>query len=633
MKAEIVGTRVVMDGLHVPLISAQFDFYRHLPMFWEPLLREIQNVGFPIVSTFVCWDFHEVGPGDYDFSGRTDASRDLRRFLSLCKKYGLLVLLRPGPIIDDEWPTRGPAPDVCTLERSDPRFRARAAEWLRAVGSVIREEELTAGGAIALVQVDNEVFYPHCTEASATEADASYHIPYQVDQVLGDFAQWLKDTPLPSTVQVGSPLFDRVRAVTNGSAPAWTPDLATSTAEERTVAFRFVSDRIGEYHGWVTQQLRGEGVTVPIAANVKHGLAYFDWSTTAREVNITGCNNYFDDPRTPEEFMNLMWWYGLQRARLGYSWATEFWCGKWLELGQDTSVFYPRHYEYVVMLGIACGLRGANFFMFVERDDWHYSPLTAIAKPRPNLLQPFSRILPLMKELGDDQRLARIGLVWSGEEHQSFLSERHKDWTTVSATWWEDDQPKELRIWWDTLRRLVDEDWDFVIVDAADPLPADLEYLIYAGENPPSAELSVALARWMGQGGVLLVTSEAPVTVDSLSAMSDGRSVIATTPERLGRVLEEHQVTFFSRADRPGMWSSSYKGADYIALFVVNRTHRPLPVTVKVSSLFCAAVSECDSALEHIQPSESGGELAFDLDAYSVGVRLWKTSHAAAYPE
>lgn len=624
MRVDSVGLERLESGrppgeTGVSLVSAQFDFYRHLPMFWEPILEEIRSVGFSLVSTFVCWDFHEVEPGVFDFAGTTDESRNLERFLSLCQKLGLFVWLRPGPIIDDEWPTRGPARDVCTLERTDPRFRARATGWLEAVGKVIGERQVSSGGPVALVQVDNEVFYPHCTEASATESDASYHIPYRVDQVLGDFREWLRRTNPADSLEPDSALAQRIRRVAAGDEHAWTPEFATASAEERSLAFDFIGAMIGEYHEWAANVLRSNGVKAPIVANVKHGLAYFDWRAISDAVDFTGCNNYFDDPRAPEEFLNLVWWYGLQRTRLGHSWAPEFWCGKWLELGQDTSIFDPRHYEYVVMLGIAGGLRGANFFMFVERDDWHYSPVNAIAKPRPNLLQPFSRILPLMSALQADERLVTIGLIWSLADNQELLAEKHQDWTTLSATWWEDDRPKEHKAWWDSLRSLVDGDVDFRIVDTAQPDLEGLDFIVYAGARPVSSVLAAKLEPWIASGGTLVLAG-----AESPSGQSvDREESLTMSPERLAEGLRTAKAADYTRADRPGIWTTSYRGPDYVVMFVVNRTHRPLPVLVSLSASFCDLVEEVDPSLARIDRTGSGGELHFDVDAFSVEVRWW----------
>lgn len=601
------------------IVSAQFDFYRHLPMFWQPILEEIRSVGFSLVSTFVCWDFHEIEPGVFDFIGTTDESRNLDRFLSLCQKLGLFVWLRPGPIIDDEWPTRGPARDVCTLERTDPRFRARATEWLQAVGKVIRGSQVSAGGPVAFVQVDNEVFYPHCTEASATESDASYHIPYRVDQVLGDFREWLGRTSAADSLEPGSVLARRIRRVAAGYEPAWTPELRSASAEERSLAFDFIGAMIGEYHEWAANVLRASGVDAPIVANVKHGLAYFDWRAVSEAVDLTGCNNYFDDPREPEEFLNLVWWYGLQRTRLGHNWAPEFWCGKWLELGQDTSIFDPHHYEYVVMLGIAAGLRGANFFMFVERDDWHYSPVSAIAKPRPNLLQPFSRILPLMNALQADERLVAVGLIWSLADNQELLVEKHQDWTTLSSTWWEDDRPKEHKAWWDSLRSLVDADVDFRLVDADHPNLEGLDVLVKAGAGTVSNVLAAELEPWVAGGGIVVLAGDESPS----GARGDQNHAPTISPGRLAEGLRELKAVDYTRADRPGIWSTSYRGPDYVVMFVVNRTHRPLPVVIGLSAGFCDLVREVDPSLSRIVQTGSRSELHVDVNAYSVEVRWW----------
>src|ERR1700761_192803 len=104
-----------IGGTNVPLIGAEFHYWRQQAAFWRDSLEAIRGAGIRIVSSFVCWDFHEPELGQFDFTGATAPERALTGFLQLCDELGLLVILRPGPIIDAEWETRGPARDVCTL--------------------------------------------------------------------------------------------------------------------------------------------------------------------------------------------------------------------------------------------------------------------------------------------------------------------------------------------------------------------------------------------------------------------------------------------------------------------------------------------------------------------------------------
>ena len=54
--------------------------------------------GINIVSSYVFWIHHEETQGDFDWSG----NRDLRKFVELCARLVLHVLLRPGPFVHGE---------------------------------------------------------------------------------------------------------------------------------------------------------------------------------------------------------------------------------------------------------------------------------------------------------------------------------------------------------------------------------------------------------------------------------------------------------------------------------------------------------------------------------------------------
>ena len=79
-------------------VSGEFHFSRMSDARWEDELIKMKLCGLNIVSTYVLWNHHEEEEGVFDFSGR----RDLRKFVSLCKKHGLYVILRVGPFAHGE---------------------------------------------------------------------------------------------------------------------------------------------------------------------------------------------------------------------------------------------------------------------------------------------------------------------------------------------------------------------------------------------------------------------------------------------------------------------------------------------------------------------------------------------------
>src|ERR1700678_2459096 len=136
------------------------EYWRINSVFWRRCLRAMKGAGLRQVSTFVCWDFHALDDGTLDFAGRTHPGRDLAGFIDLCGAEGFDVLLRLGPIIDGEWPTRGPIEEVCRLERIDPLYRERSEAYFRGVLEHIVPRLATQGGPVILVGLDNEPAFP-----------------------------------------------------------------------------------------------------------------------------------------------------------------------------------------------------------------------------------------------------------------------------------------------------------------------------------------------------------------------------------------------------------------------------------------------------------------------------------------
>jgi beta-galactosidase len=60
---------------------------------WEESIEKMKASGIDVIATYVFWIYHEEKEGIYSWSG----DRDLRTFLSLCKKHHMFVLLRIGP--------------------------------------------------------------------------------------------------------------------------------------------------------------------------------------------------------------------------------------------------------------------------------------------------------------------------------------------------------------------------------------------------------------------------------------------------------------------------------------------------------------------------------------------------------
>ena len=74
-------------------VSGEFHYSRMSDERWEDELIKMKMCGINVVATYVFWIHHEEEEGVFRFDGR----RNMRKFVELCEKHGLYVILRVGP--------------------------------------------------------------------------------------------------------------------------------------------------------------------------------------------------------------------------------------------------------------------------------------------------------------------------------------------------------------------------------------------------------------------------------------------------------------------------------------------------------------------------------------------------------
>ena len=125
--------------------------------YWADRLRMAHAMGLNTVSIYVFWNQHEPQEGKFNFSGDADVAE----FVRLAQKEGLWVILRPGPYCCAEWEFGGypwwllKSHDL-KVRSQDPRFLAAAGTYLKKLGQQLAPLQVTHGGPIIMVQVENE---------------------------------------------------------------------------------------------------------------------------------------------------------------------------------------------------------------------------------------------------------------------------------------------------------------------------------------------------------------------------------------------------------------------------------------------------------------------------------------------
>lgn len=140
-------------------VSGEFHFSRMADSRWEDELIKMKLCGLNTVSTYVFWIHHEEEEGEFDFSG----SRNLRKFVTLCQKHGLYVILRIGPFAHGE-ARNGGLPDWLygkpfEVRTTDQRFLDYVKRLYGKIGQEVSGLFFQDNGPIIGVQLDNEYMH------------------------------------------------------------------------------------------------------------------------------------------------------------------------------------------------------------------------------------------------------------------------------------------------------------------------------------------------------------------------------------------------------------------------------------------------------------------------------------------
>ena len=148
----------LLDGKPFQIIAGEMHFARIPRQYWRHRLQMARAMGLNTIATYVFWNFHESVPGKVDFSTE---NHDIASFIRMAKEEGLWVIVRPGPYVCAEWEFGGYPwwllKEKDLLVRSkDPRFLKACERYLNALGNEIAPLQVSKGGPILMVQVENE---------------------------------------------------------------------------------------------------------------------------------------------------------------------------------------------------------------------------------------------------------------------------------------------------------------------------------------------------------------------------------------------------------------------------------------------------------------------------------------------
>jgi hypothetical protein len=500
------------------LLSGEVHFWRLDVSVWRSVLQRVVDLGLDVVSTYVCWSFHEDAPGTLDFTGRRDPRRDLPAFLKLAADMGVWVLLRPGPYIYAEWPSSGIPERLVRYHRLHPEFVREARVWMAAVVDSMRPYLATRGGPIVLWQADNE-------------ADPWFDV--YASQTLQLFAEFLRRR------------YPRIEDL-NGAWSASFADFADATPVMAPISRRWTPRYLDwcrfrhwyatEIVRWTTDEYRRLGVDVPIYANTYTGTAVQDWREIDSVCDLAGpdiypASNVADDAEAHRGLLDAVR-YARSYASLAFS--PEFESGIWHGWHTRVGPLPASQYELTALSALQAGIAGWNWYMLVARDSWYMSPITELGRFRPELAPTFAELTRLFRELDPPslEKLTDTAVSFNALERGAHVDESGRD----------------------VLRALyaADIDYEFFDVDSG---ALSRPLLFYAGGSLLSVDQERRLAEFVEAGGVLVVFQPdrlGALVVEPLAVTT------ATAPQRLrlwlsdAHAVELSSPAVFVYADAPG---------------------------------------------------------------------------------
>jgi len=263
-----------LDGQPALIQAGEFHYYRTPKDEWRHRLGLLKAAGFNAVASYIPWLWHQLDEDQSDLDGRSHPMRDLAGFLDLAAEMGLFIIARPGPYIMAETINEGIPPWVFekypqvafvsqdgktqnVVSYLHPDFLACVKDWYKAVFGVLTPCQVTRGGRIIMIQLDNEMgMIQWVRNILDTNPDT-----------MTRFADYLKRT-YAGAIADRYPASALEEFLRDGILNPREPHAANIVEDYR----RFYRDYLREYASWLWAEAKANGMDVPPVINI-HGFA------------------------------------------------------------------------------------------------------------------------------------------------------------------------------------------------------------------------------------------------------------------------------------------------------------------------------------------------------------------------
>lgn len=165
-------------------IMGEMHYNRCAEKYWEEGILKMKAAGIEIISTYIFWNYIEPKEGVFDWTG----NKNIKKFLSLCKKHHIYVWMRIGPWAHGE-NRYGGFPDWLIqknipLRKNDSTYLHYAKQYFDALGQQCHGLLFKDGGPVIGVQIENELVfkkpevYEHMKTLKHLAIAAGFDVPY-----------------------------------------------------------------------------------------------------------------------------------------------------------------------------------------------------------------------------------------------------------------------------------------------------------------------------------------------------------------------------------------------------------------------------------------------------------------------
>ncbi|MDW8276594.1 MAG: beta-galactosidase [Anaerolineales bacterium] len=564
-----------LDDQPLLLQAGEFHYFRTPADQWEHRLSLLKNAGFNAVACYLPWLWHQPQPSLTDLDGHTHPMRNLAGFLDLAARMGLYVIARPGPYIMAETINEGIPPWVFEQNPQaafisqdgkpqniasylHPDFLKCVEGWYQAVFAVLSPRQITRGGNILLIQLDNEMGMPHWVR----------NIVDINPDTLERFAAYLRGHH-PN------------RFASGPSAGFLQTELSHPQAEHAAFLLeayrRFYRTYLRDYMTWLWDTASRHGMEVPPVVNI-HGFANggktfpIGLSQLIEVMELPGMVSATDVyPIFIGEgnFHQLLLVNEMTKALQNPAqplFSIEFQAGG----NQDFSGAQTSFYDLHTRLCISCGMRAINHYLFfdgendpvlspVKRHDWGH-PVRKDGTLRRHYAR-YARLSQTLAAYGRDLTLARPKTVTTiGFLLDQFMTEVNNPFTQEAANLL--THQREV-ILFDFLARglaLTHRPFDALELSRAALDPARTPTLWIMMERQCDADVQQKLVDYARAGGRLILAGRMCLEDFQHQPCTRLKDALGITGISGGEPFKSELIRAFDYQDVPASFVERYEG-------------------------------------------------------------------------